>query len=132
MKYVFVLILVVLVQGCTGDTDKVLPDMGTYEKDGALMVNICQKFADEPDGKKLNKAAVAVQAARVISCANFNEECNIYGRCLTQSIDASKDGDISARDRAELKKTVSDLKAALSEGKTKLEAAWKKKHEKQD
>ncbi len=47
------------------------------------MVNICNKFAnDEGDTDKLHSAAVATQAARVVSCSDFNGECALYGECL--------------------------------------------------
>lgn len=125
MKLIIYFILILIHVGCTDTSKTSLPDKKKYEDDGTLMVNICKKFSEEPDPKKLNTAAVAVQAARVVSCANYNEECNIYGRCLTEVIQASKDGNISSSERSDIKKIATELKAAVTEGISKLEAKAK-------
>ncbi|MBL7543601.1 MAG: hypothetical protein JNL11_07270 [Bdellovibrionaceae bacterium] len=127
MKTIFLILCTTLLYGCTQTFDTPLPDKRKYETDGALMVNVCKKFSEEPDAKKLHKAAVAVQAARVISCSNYNNECDIYGRCLSEVINASKDGDVSSSERAAMKKTAMDLKVAVDEGNSKIETELNKR-----
>ena len=114
------LILILLgVASCTLK-DQPLPDFESYQKDGQLMINICQKFASEQDISKLHKAAVATQNARVITCTDFNGECSLYGRCLTLVIKAASDGEISAEESTSINRNLIELKNAYFEGVRKL------------
>ncbi len=114
------LILIILgVASCTLK-DQPLPDFESYQKDGQLMINICQKFSTEKDIQKLHKAAVATQNARVISCTDFNDECSLYGRCLALVIKAASDGKISAEESSSIHRNLIELKNAHYEGVRKL------------
>ncbi len=126
VKLLLAVIFLISLSGCPDKSSEPLPDLKKYEADGALMVNICKKFSDETDAQKLHSAATAVQAARVIACFNYNEECPIYGRCLAVAIKASEDKDISLADRTEMKHVLAELKTAIETGKVKLQAEWEK------
>jgi hypothetical protein len=109
-----------LITSCTYDNSKV-PEITRYENDSELMINICNKFAnDEGDVEKLHNAAVATQSARVISCSDFNGECTLYGECLNLVIKASKSSSISFSDRKKLKDKANELKQAIRDGKVKI------------
>lgn len=91
-----------------------------YKKDGLLMINICQKFANEQDIKKLHKAAVSTQEARVINCRDYNGECTQYLNFLKIAIEYSKDGILTLPEESDLKSRVQQLKNTIEEGKFKL------------
>lgn len=105
---------------CT-DENRPLPDIAQYKKDSDLMINICNKFAnDEGDVKKLHEVALAVQMRRVLSCSDFNGECDHYNECISLVIKATESKRISKADREKLKEKVVELKQSVEEGKIKL------------
>jgi hypothetical protein len=99
---------------------KYVPDEKAYAEDTKLMINICNKFAEEPDAKALHKAVVATQYARVINCMDYNNECNLYGKFLSLATRVSADDDISSAERIEMRAKLDELKAAISAGRIKL------------
>lgn len=103
------------------------PDPTTYAADAKLMADICNKFTEDENAPRVHKAAIATQTARVIVCTDYNGECRLYSECLAKVIKASEDGNISARERGELRRLVSKLRAAglLGERRLRHEAAKK-------
>lgn len=99
---------------------KYVPDEKAYAEDTKLMINICNKFAEEPDAKALHKAVVSTQYARVINCLDYNNECNLYGKFLSLATRVSADDDISSAERIEMRTKLEELKAAISAGRIKL------------
>lgn len=97
-----------------------LPDEQAYAQDGKLMLDICNKFANEPDAAKLHKAAMATQYARVISCSDYNGECSLYGTFLSLAINVSKDNDITTAERRQMREHLTKLRLAVETGKRKL------------
>ncbi len=128
MKF-FRLILILLINisilinsSCT--KEKIItPTLEKYKEDTELMLNICSKFQLELDPNKLHKVAVSMQESRVISCANFNNECNIYGDFLNIAVEVSSDGIITHEERKKMELQLLNLKAAIKEGLFLLKTA---------
>ena len=114
-----------LFMGTLGACDKVEkappPNLEKYKEDTTLMLKVVNKFVDEPDVNRLHKVAVATQQTRVLACADYNNECNLYGEIMTTIIGASSDGTISPQERQEMKKQLAKLKLAVDEGVRKLQ-----------
>lgn len=120
LRFVSKLSVVLVVVACT-DEKPYLPDIAQYKSDSDLMINICNKFAnDEGDVKKLRDVALAVQIERVISCTDYNGECDLYNECLSLVIKVTESKNISQGDREKLKDKVVELKKAVEDGKVKL------------
>jgi hypothetical protein len=111
--------LLLLLPACT-PKEKASPDYTKYLSDTELMLNITQKFAFEPDAQKLNKVAVATQQTRVVSCTDFNDECSLYGKFLSNIIEYSDDGTINPEERKKMELQYNQLNAAIKEGRWKL------------
>jgi hypothetical protein len=116
------------VTACTGGDDEKLPSESKYDEESTLMANMCKKLSEEPDAKKLHDISRAIQDTRFIACANYNNECNLYGSFLTLAIAVSKDGAVKNEDRDKLRSQCSDLRNAVQDGQAKLHEAWKKKN----
>lgn len=127
MSLIKYLILFLMMTACTPSPEsQQLPTEQKYSEDAALMINVCNKFAEEPDANKLHSAALAVQNTRVLACVDYNDECSIYGRFLALAIRVSEGGKISVADRTQMRTTVAELQTAVAEGKSKLHADWVK------
>ncbi len=108
-----------MMAGCTAQ-QKPTPSLDKYSSETQMMTNICQKFATEPDAQKLHKAAVATQSSRVIACADYNGECELYGKCLALVISASADGNVSGEEQSKINQTLSELRKSIKEGLKQL------------
>jgi hypothetical protein len=109
-------ILILFLASCT-ESKPPLPSKEKYFSDTDLMIKICSKFYQETDASKLHKVAVATQSSRVISCENYFGECNLYGDFLALAISVSKDNELSAEDRNELRLELDKLKLAIQNGR---------------
>jgi hypothetical protein len=111
---------------CTREEQK-LPDEKAYSEQGMLLVNTSQKISDEPDVHKLHEIAKALQQTRTLSCADFNNECSLFGSFLTLSIDLSSKGNMSFAERERLRKLTTEIRVAVETGKLKLRELQKSK-----
>jgi hypothetical protein len=111
--------LILSIGACTNKQDYT-PEYSTYIKETELMLNISEKFAFEPDAKKLNKVAVATQQSGVRTCTDFNRECNLFGEFLSNTIKFSQDGILTTEERKKLEINFNQLTAAIKEGRFKL------------
>lgn len=120
IKKIFAATLIFIsIPSCT--TEKaVKPEPRKYIEDTEFMLNISNKFLYENDAKKLHKVAVATEQARVVSCADFNGECSLYGKFIAKCIEVSADSNITSEERRELELIQSELKGAIKDGRNKL------------
>lgn len=111
--------------GCT-ENEK-LPNEAKYISDTTVMLTVSNKLSQEPDVRTLHRVAVDTESLRLVTCADYHGECDLYGEFLSTTIDVSKDGDLSSDDRARLQKMNADLKKTVAEGRALLHQAWKKR-----
>lgn len=118
--YVVCLLCLISLSSCTKEKPR-LPNLDKYEADSDLMVNVCDKFAhDSGDIEKLHKSVIAVQQTRILACLDYNQECNLYGECLTLIMKATQGNKISPEDQKKILEKLKALKKAVSEGKARL------------
>lgn len=120
LKFIFAILIFLI--SCKEPETK-LPSDSKYAEDTKLMINICEKFAEESDANKLHTAAVNTQYARVVACFDYFGECNLYGQYLSMVVRNSADGSISSEERSEMRKLLKELQQTVNEGKAKLQAA---------
>jgi hypothetical protein len=102
-----------------------VPTYLKYTEDTNLMLNIIKKFINEPDAKKINKVATAVQQTRIVSCTNYNDECDIYGKLISHLIEYTQDGNLSTEEQKKIEIQFAQLTSAIKEGKNKLKSLEK-------
>lgn len=127
MFKVLILLFLLGISACTSQRQVYIPVESKYVEDADLMVNICNKFSNELDAAKLHKAAVAVQSTRVISCFDYNSECDKYNSFIALAIKLSEDGALTNADQNEMREAASALSSAVSEGKMKLRKYYESK-----
>lgn len=93
-----------------------------FEEDGRLMVNICGKLSQEREVAKLNKVALGLQTNRTINCIDVAGECKAYTEFLAQAIRASKKGEISDLEQAQLSESCARIRSLVEKAKRKLKA----------
>ncbi len=118
------LIYLILFSSCKGR--RYLPSLEKFNEDSKLMLNISRKFANEKEAKKLNKAAVATQQARLITCVNVIGECDAYGEFISKVIKSSDDGKITSQERKEMLSDQRKLAKLLRKAKVELKKLIRK------
>lgn len=106
---------------------KKLPDEVTYAADTKLMYDICSKFSEETDIKRLRSVAQSTMTIRLIPCTDLYGECKQYLSFLRTVLEITKNGDLSAKDRIHLREKLAELKHTIDLGKNKLHAELSKK-----
>ena len=87
-----------------------------YREQGELMINITYKLSRETDANRLNSAARGVQLSRVVSCHKLYDECDLYGKFLSEAIEMSADGKLSYDDVQSLTSMQRDLVNEVKRG----------------
>ncbi len=133
-KYLFNRVLVsylllILAYSITACTPKpaTLPDESKYREDSSLLVNTSQKLVDESDVAKMQTIAMALQTTRTLACIDFNNECSMFGKFLSLTIETTRKGTLTPAERKLLREKAADIRLAVEEGKRKLQEAWEKR-----
>ncbi len=118
-------IILFLLAGCTEEVKRI-PTLEKYTKDTNLMLNVCGKFAAEPDPAALHKIVVTMQVARVVPCnGDFNGECKAYDDFMSTAIEVTQNNEFAPGARAKLKEKFTALAKAVAEGRIKISNAKK-------
>ncbi len=105
---------------CTEEQKSSPPDIAKYTADTNLMVNVAQKFIDDPDAKKVHEVAVATEQTRAMACFDYNNECTLYGELISKIIATSADGTVTPAERQSLLQDLAELRSAIKGGLNKL------------
>lgn len=109
---VFILMMLLLLAACTKEPEKKI-DIMDFQKDTRLMVEICSKFANEQDAKRLHKVAVATETTKMFKCFGYSDLCVSYGECLSTVIKASADGQLSGSEKIDIQKRLTELQSDI-------------------
>ena len=115
-KKIFMSALILTLVSCTPNK-KPLPSKEKFSSDTQMMLKITKKFLNESDATKLQKAAVAVQQSRVVSCIDVSGECALYGKIISHVIKISSDGEISPQEKKSLVEMQQDLVGKIQQAK---------------
>ena len=118
MKYLGIFLMFLV--SCT---QKDAPKMSVeeYDKNTQLILQVSEKFMDDPDVEKLHKVIVDFQFSRAVTCDDVDGECRKYSNFLQMLIDDSKNGEFSPEERVAHVKAFVDLKKSIKSSREVLE-----------
>ncbi|MBT4760938.1 MAG: hypothetical protein HOO06_04495 [Bdellovibrionaceae bacterium] len=122
--YILIFLLIASLVSCTSKKEKPKITVVEYKKQSVILVGVASKLLSERSVDTMHKMAVSIQQSRAIACIQVGEECKVYGQMMSKMIQYTKDNQLTAKEKIELRADFKEFVRQLKVESEVLEKQW--------